>query len=316
MWPTQPVAAPTAGWFTDPSSPHHLRWWDGSGWTEHTMPAPEAQPTPIDAWTPPVQAQDSAPLRRERRRDRGREPQPVAASPVPVAPVTPGPAGDAPYVPFSQQYSPMRALTPVRLPGSPNTVPVWLLALLPLIIAATELGIYFSGVAPSATLSVTLSLAVYVVILTLALADRAVLKRRNLKPASGLWLLLLPPLVYLIARRVALKKMGVRSNAPGNVFVLSWLASIALVVFALFPVLYSSATSMQVRGFESQAAAQLEATSSTPWVVACPDDAPVLKPGANFSCTASDSTGRKATFTVDVGAQLQLVIRQDSISAA
>jgi hypothetical protein len=30
------AAAPSAGWFSDPSGGHRLRWWDGAGWTEHT----------------------------------------------------------------------------------------------------------------------------------------------------------------------------------------------------------------------------------------------------------------------------------------
>ncbi|WP_411139566.1 phospholipid scramblase-related protein [Streptomyces sp. x-80] len=33
-----------AGWYADPQgTPHQLRWWDGSGWTEHTHPGQQAQ---------------------------------------------------------------------------------------------------------------------------------------------------------------------------------------------------------------------------------------------------------------------------------
>ena len=29
-----------ASWYTDPSDPQQLRWWDGVQWTEYTYPAP------------------------------------------------------------------------------------------------------------------------------------------------------------------------------------------------------------------------------------------------------------------------------------
>lgn len=43
---------PAAGWYMDPSSSHHLRWWDGYQWTEHTQPAAPAPPPP--SWSPPA----------------------------------------------------------------------------------------------------------------------------------------------------------------------------------------------------------------------------------------------------------------------
>jgi hypothetical protein len=35
-------AAPPAGWLMDPEGSGHLRWWNGTGWTEHLQPAPAA----------------------------------------------------------------------------------------------------------------------------------------------------------------------------------------------------------------------------------------------------------------------------------
>jgi uncharacterized RDD family membrane protein YckC len=32
------------GWYTDPTAPGQLRWWDGQQWSEHTSPAPPPQP--------------------------------------------------------------------------------------------------------------------------------------------------------------------------------------------------------------------------------------------------------------------------------
>jgi hypothetical protein len=33
---------PPARWFIDPANPSRMRWWDGSGWTEHCAPIPPA----------------------------------------------------------------------------------------------------------------------------------------------------------------------------------------------------------------------------------------------------------------------------------
>ncbi len=37
-------SAPAPGWYADPSGQHSLRWWDGSGWTEHTQDGQPGQP--------------------------------------------------------------------------------------------------------------------------------------------------------------------------------------------------------------------------------------------------------------------------------
>lgn len=35
------------GWYTDPQSVHHLRWWDGTAWTAHVTPISPPQPAPV-----------------------------------------------------------------------------------------------------------------------------------------------------------------------------------------------------------------------------------------------------------------------------
>lgn len=39
-------ALPSAGWYADPTSSDRLRWWDGLGWSQNSMPAPVASPEP------------------------------------------------------------------------------------------------------------------------------------------------------------------------------------------------------------------------------------------------------------------------------
>ncbi|MDM7855170.1 DUF2510 domain-containing protein [Cellulomonas alba] len=50
------MAAP-AGWYPDPQGPGSVRYWDGTGWTQHVQPvpaAPQPQPAPVGAggWVP------------------------------------------------------------------------------------------------------------------------------------------------------------------------------------------------------------------------------------------------------------------------
>jgi hypothetical protein len=37
-------SSPPAGWYPDPAEPSVIRWWDGSAWTHHLQPAPQASP--------------------------------------------------------------------------------------------------------------------------------------------------------------------------------------------------------------------------------------------------------------------------------
>lgn len=44
---------PQAGWYPDPSNAQQLRYWDGSTWTDHTQPNPQAAPPPPPAYVAP-----------------------------------------------------------------------------------------------------------------------------------------------------------------------------------------------------------------------------------------------------------------------
>ncbi|MEP6482628.1 MAG: hypothetical protein ABJA94_11555, partial [Rhodoglobus sp.] len=170
----------------------------------------------------------------------------------PVPPAAEAPTHGTPYVPHTQQFSPMRMLTPQRVQGSPNTPGIWALALLPLAINVAVVGLYFTGILilPSrptiqtlqsqptqqmqALYSLGLVAAEFLIMILLVAADRSALKSRNIRPASGWWLLLLAPLVYFIARRMVLKRQGIVSNAPGNVYVLGLVLPYAAIFFTAF----------------------------------------------------------------------------------
>jgi hypothetical protein len=60
------VTAAAPGWYTDPQNAAGLRYFDGSQWTEHVAPRPNASATPV-AWgsqplPPPIGADPSDPV--------------------------------------------------------------------------------------------------------------------------------------------------------------------------------------------------------------------------------------------------------------
>ncbi|MCU1423549.1 MAG: hypothetical protein JWN36_3200 [Microbacteriaceae bacterium] len=275
------------GWYDDPAGSGLQRWWSGIGWTEHTHdPAPK-----------------------------------------PVAP-TPSPADDFGY---TGGYKPMSA-TPgydqvVVATGpvgkaSGNTFGVWAIALSSiwywlLFIGA---GLYlvasgmYSGVMPSAGVEtipgvIPVELATYgvyiVLLFVFAWRDGVALRKRGIAAPSPLWLLL-TQFGYLIRRRVVLKRDGVRSNAPGNVFaipiILAIIATISTrAILAANPGLLSGVSSSTViASLQRSAASQLNAQTGTTWTVTCPPTAPTTTPGATFLCTATDISGRTAQLQATV----------------
>jgi hypothetical protein len=82
-----------ADWYPDPEDPTGLRYWDGTGWTEHRTPA-VAPPTPVEssAAEPPAPPADEFPSSGEphagahRAPDPGREPLAGSYTPTPSQP--------------------------------------------------------------------------------------------------------------------------------------------------------------------------------------------------------------------------------------
>ena len=205
--------APPPDWYPDPADPSRQRWWSGQGWTDHRREVPPP------AFTAPA----------------------VSAAPVPPAAA----ATVNGYVPFGgratsgmQTYAANPA--PGRPMGSPTTIPIWLLALSPLIFSAA-LMLSIATSIPSAGLAIGLGIGGFLFLIVLIYWDSALLTRRNLPTPSALWLLLglagvvLGLLAYLIARSAALSAVGIRSFAP----TISFGASLAgiLVLASVVPIL-------------------------------------------------------------------------------
>ncbi len=193
------------------------------------MPAPDAAPivvAPAAAQVAPARP-DQTPLVRDRQRGRSTS---TLTPTIPLAPDYVREGASAPYIAFSQQqYSALRPGATVIPAGSPNTPAIWILALLPLMVIPLQVVGLFTGLTSTTVGSLFLGLAVIVVMVGLVIGDSATLRQRHLPAASPWWVLLIAPLAYFIARRVALKKAGVISNAPGNVYVLSFLGAPALL---------------------------------------------------------------------------------------
>jgi hypothetical protein len=96
---------PPAGWHTDPADPSRERWWAGQNWTEHLRAraiAPVAPGSPVGWFAPPV----------------------------PTSPAAYKPMDGWGEINHARHFQP-------RYSGSPNTVPIWLIAAgyLPFIVA-------------------------------------------------------------------------------------------------------------------------------------------------------------------------------------
>ncbi|MES2170943.1 MAG: DUF2510 domain-containing protein [Actinomycetota bacterium] len=259
------VALPIRGWYSDPAGSGSLRWWDGFAWTDHLL----------DPGDPPA-----------------------AQQPVHVA----QPA----YVPMqsSMQYGTRREPTVERTPTATATTAIWILALYPFFYYAAVWAIIAATNAIAPVPLGILILVAFVLVWAMALWDHSALEARGIRASSVLWMLL-SPIGYLIARRMRLKKLGIKADAPGNVFVISLLAGVGLAFVVAPPIVEHAADTASITAFQTQISAALDQQTGTTWTVACPQDAPVETVNAVFTCHATDPAGR----AVDIQATVASVRR-------
>jgi Domain of unknown function (DUF4333)/Protein of unknown function (DUF2510) len=271
---TDPPALPPAGWFPDPMDAQRQRWWTGEEWTDHLV-------------------------------------DPTTGSPLSEAVETPGPdPAERVYVPMADyDASAWTTSRPLNsTPESGYTLPIWLLACTPVLYFILIIIEY--RLALNATPSVQTSLSADIsglVVLTIVLAawvllaiwDYATLKKRGLPAPTPVWVLL-SILAYFIARRIVLKRADVRSNAPGNVFVLILITGGIASGFIVANSIAHQGDVLAVQQFETYAEQQLQKASGQTWAVDCPDDAPASTAGATFTCSAKSQTGQAVTVAVQV----------------
>jgi hypothetical protein len=283
-----------AGWYTDPGGSGHLRWWDGSAWTAHLAP----QPTPA----PVVQ-------------------QPVVQQPVSQAPAVVT-ADNQTHVPFQSAWNQQSKAgdfgatgsTDFARPAQWNTAGAWLLAFS---YVFALIAIFGWAVANSSSLaletvlernaditfaSLWIPVALFVLQILFTLMDRRKLRSFGyLRPASFWWILLLPPLVYLIMRAVVISREVRHGFAP----LVTYLVTIGAVV------LLGVGTAIAIPAFLNQRAGSLASTQfasslqtglnekGAHFTVTCPPTIPSTI-GSTFTCTAADSAGTSHSLDIQV----------------
>jgi Protein of unknown function (DUF2510) len=282
-----------AGWYTDPAGSGHLRWWDGSAWTAHLAP----QPTPAPVVQPTAQ-------------------QPVSQEPAAVT------ADNHPYVPFQGAWNQQSQAGDLGTAGSTdfarpaqwNTAGAWLLAFS---YVFALIAVFGWAVANSSSLaldtevkrdaditfaSLWIPVALFVLQVLFTLMDRRKLRSFGyLRLASFWWILLLPPLVYLIMRAVVISREVRHGFAP----LVTYLVTIGAVV------LLGIGTAIAIPAFMNQRTGSLASTQFASslqtgldekgghFTVTCPPSIPTSI-GSTFTCTAVDSAGTSHSLDIQV----------------
>jgi hypothetical protein len=117
--------------------------------------------------------------------------------------------------------------------GSPNTAGIWLLALSPIL----GLGVFYAvatamrsaGLAPIVGL-IAGGVASLLLHWIFAAVDARALAERGYHAPRVAWMLLFPPLAYLIARGKAVRRESKAAWGPELVYILSWLGIIGAIV--------------------------------------------------------------------------------------
>jgi len=138
--------------------------------------------------------------------------------------------------------------------------------------------------------------AIFVVGLASAQLDRSALARRGyFDLASPFWVLLIPPLIYLIVRALRLRGQGRGAGAAIGLWVLSYAAG--SVLLSLISVGWlSTPTPERVAAVESTIQQQL-ATKNITAKVSCPA-VTSFSPGTSFDCTITPQQGSPLTVRI------------------
>lgn len=282
-----------AGWYQDPASEAHVRWWNGLTWTEHVENKPE-RPAAFAAQV----AQQAAIESRVASTTDGSIDQRIAdaralerefgigtaenavvtgsgsTESVGTGSVSTGSVSTGSVATGSVATGSRAALDA----GRTSTGGAWLLALTPvfLLLLVALMGYLYFYVAPTPLVAIA-TVAFYLLGFLWATSDARTMRARGFATASPLWSLLTAP-VYLIARRIK-----VRGNGPLVAF------AVALVVSALGlgGLLLSGAAAPLSTALDVQRTLYDDlVVGGTATSVTCPPIVDDTTPGALFICDA------------------------------
>lgn len=301
-----------AGWYEDPASTAHVRWWNGMAWTEHTTvrptASPQPDPTPVAAVVEDVVAapgiDDTATADRIAEvRELERQYGIGTAEHGVIAPDTEADLRAAAepeiYRPSWRDEGEVEEPRRHRRARRRATASSWLIALWPVftlvtLIVAGYLYIYVSAEPRLVGIPVILGVVIVPLLLTIvwAMADARKLKQFGHQPASPAFALL-GPLVYLIARRTR-----VRGNGPlVTLLVLTLLAVGGPVAAWYTDVAAPVVTALKIQQTVSEALIG----SGTVRSVSCPIFIESTTPGTLYTCDAvlPDGTSHAVWVSID-----------------
>jgi hypothetical protein len=320
----QAIRVVPAGWYEDPASSAHVRWWNGLSWTEHTAIKPEPQPQPVT----PTYADDFS----DRRFGDGYASQQTSADVVEQVTTATGStqtpemlARIAEARDLERQYGisteendvimrsvqkghtdPASDYRPWNAEPEPEyeepstqTASAWFIALWPLLTLAAAataayLAFYVMPEPAVAGIPVVAAIALVPSLLTLiwAAVDARQLRARDFRPASPA-LALLGPLVYLIGRRTRVKGSG-----PLVTLIVLTILAVGGPVAA-----YLTDSAVPVtKALEIQQTVQADLVGSGRLAsVSCPIFVPELQRGSVFTCDGvlPDGTSKLVWVSID-----------------
>lgn len=233
----QPGFVAPAGWYVDPTTSIHLRWWSGLAWTEHVAPIPEVSTTPDDyrtaaPTTSPVPAMDLESAHA------GAADENVPLPPPPISRLAPVSAYGWAREESKTEIAPRwtlpvgHSLEFTAIPSRWGSVSVWVIAFAPwMSVVAFFVMLLLEGI--GAQLWLQYAAVSLPWLITLAAAQRDVKRlsswgHRTVAPWA--WALLGAP-AYLIARTVVLRRTAGLGSAPLWVWIANFLLVVGLGVF-------------------------------------------------------------------------------------
>jgi hypothetical protein len=326
----QAIRVVPAGWYEDPASSAHVRWWNGLSWTEHTAIKPTPQPQPVapalgdygddfgsrrfgdgysndtaattadqvttatgSTQTPEMLARIAEARDLERQYGISTEENDVIMRSVQKGHTDGSVDAASDYRPWNAEPEPEYE-EPGTLTASAWFISLWPLLTLVAAVTAGFLAIYVMPEPAVVGIPVIAAVALVPTLLTLiwAAVDARQLRLRDFRPASAA-LALLGPLVYLIGRRARVKGSG-----PLVTLIVLTLLAVGGPVAA-----YLTGSAVPVtKALEIQQTVQADLVGSGRLAsVSCPMLVPELDRGSVFTCEGvqPDGTSKLVWVSID-----------------